>query len=88
MKKMSSMNATKADMIERPVERITHDEIVKPIGSMKTERHLDHQSLTRIRVLMELCQRVLDGKGMPDEWKTSVVVPIFKGTGDVLNCRA
>jgi len=31
---------------------------------------------TGIRVLMELCQRVLDGKGMSDEWKTSVVVPI------------
>jgi len=43
---------------------------------------------TGIRVLMELCQRVLDGKVMPDEWKTSVVVPIFKGKGDVMNCEA
>ena len=24
--------------------------------------------------MMELCQRVLDGRGMPDEWKTSVIV--------------
>ena len=23
--------------------------------------------------MMELCQRVLDGRGMPDEWKTSVM---------------
>jgi len=43
---------------------------------------------TGIRVLMEPCQRVLDGKGMTDEWKTSVVVPIFKGKGDVMNCGA
>ena len=28
----------------------------------------------------------MDGKGIPDEWKTSVVVPIFKGKGDVMNC--
>ena len=35
---------------------------------------------------MELCQRVLDGRGMPDEWKTSVIVPIFKGKGDVMSC--
>jgi len=36
-------HATEADMIEGPVERITRDEIVKAIGSMKQERHLDHQ---------------------------------------------
>ena len=36
----------------------------------------------------KLCQRVLDGEGMPEEWKTSVVVPIFKGKGDVMDCEA
>ena len=38
--------------------------------------------------MMELCQRVLDGRGMPDEWKTSVIVPIFKRKGDVMSCRS
>ena len=38
--------------------------------------------------MKKLCQRVLDGKGMPEEWQTSVVVPIFKGKGDVMNCGA
>ena len=28
-----------------------------------------------VGVLKKLCQRVLDGKGMPETWKTSVVVP-------------
>ena len=32
-----------------------------------------------ISVIMKLCQRVLDGKGMPSEWQMSVLVPIFKG---------
>ena len=31
----------------------------------------------RIRVSMELCQRILDGKGMPADWAASVVIPIF-----------
>ena len=39
-----------------------------------------------VKGMMELCQRVLDGRGMPDEWKTSVIVPIFKGKGDVMSC--
>ena len=37
-------------------------------------------------VMVEFCQRVLDGKGMPDEWQTSVLVSIFKGKGDARNC--
>ena len=41
-----------------------------------------------VKVMMELCQRVLDGRGMPDEWKTSVIVPIFKGKGDVMSCES
>ena len=39
-----------------------------------------------VKVMMELCQRVLDGRGMPDEWKTSVIVPIFRRKGDVMSC--
>ena len=42
----------------------------------------------RIGVMVELCQGVLDGRGMPDDWVLSVVVPIFKGKGDAMNCMA
>ena len=38
-----------------------------------------------VKVMMELCHRVLDGRGMPAEWKTSVIVSIFKGKGDVMS---
>ena len=38
------------------------------------------------RVLMELCQRILDGKGMPADWATSVANFIFKGKDDIMNC--
>ena len=41
-----------------------------------------------VGVIKKLCQRVLDGKGMPEDRKTSVVVPIFKGKEDVINCGA
>ena len=40
-----------------------------------------------VGVMVELCQHVLDGKGMPDEWQTSVMVPIFKEKGNVRNCN-
>ena len=37
--------------------------------------------------MMKLFQRVLDGKGMPDECQTSVLVLIFKGKGDIRKCN-
>ena len=39
-----------------------------------------------VKMMMELCQRVLDSRGMPDKWKTSVIVHIFKVKGDVISC--
>ena len=41
-----------------------------------------------IDVMMKLCQRVLDGKGMLENWKTSVMVLIYKVKGDVTKCSA
>ena len=31
-----------------------------------------------IKVLMEHCQRILDGKGMPVDWATSVAIHLCK----------
>ena len=39
-----------------------------------------------IIVLMELCHRILDEKGLPEDWAISVVIPMFKGKGDTINC--
>ena len=41
-----------------------------------------------VGVIVELCQGVLDGRGMPDDWALSVVVPIFKDKGDAMSCMA
>ena len=30
----------------------------------------------------------MDGRGIPDEWALSVVVPIFKRNGDAMRCLA
>ena len=40
-------------------------------------------------MMIELCQCVLNGKGMPDEWQSRVLVLIFKGReSNVINCNA
>ena len=39
-----------------------------------------------VKVAMDLCQRVLNGKGMPIEWKISIIVPMSKRKGNVMSC--
>ena len=41
-----------------------------------------------INVLMQLCQRGLDGKRMPNEWQISVLVPIIAEKGNIRSCNA
>ena len=85
-----------AVMVEGPVDKVSRKEVREAIRKMKQGKAVGLSEVTtemivaggRIaeEVMLQLCQRVLDGKGVPDNWKTSVVVSIFKGKGDVMNC--
>ena len=70
--------------MEGPVKRVIWEEVVKALAKMKAGKAAGPLEVSvemivasgeiGINVMMELCQSVLDGRGMPDEW-----VPIFKG---------
>ena len=89
-------HTVETDLVEGPVEKVACNEIVEAIQSMKSGKANGTSEVSvemivasgeiGVKVMMELCQHVLDGRGMPDEWKTSVIVPIFKGKGDVMSC--
>ena len=84
------------DVAEGLVEKVARNEIVEAMQRMKSGKATGPSQVSvemivasgeiGVKVMMELCQRVLDGRGMPDEWKTSVIVPIFKQKGDVMSC--
>ena len=84
------------DVAEGPVEKLVCNEIVEAIQSIKSGKATGPSEVSvemivargeiGVTVMMELCQHVLDGREMPDEWKTSVIVSIFKGKGDVMSC--
>lgn len=84
------------DVVEGPIEKVTQDEIIKAIKTMKPRKAAGPSEVSAelitasgeigVGVMQKLCQNVLDGGGMPEEWKTSVVVPIFKGKGDAMSC--
>ena len=84
------------DVVEGSVENRTPNEIVEAMQRRKSGKASGTSEVSvemivasgeiGVKVMIELCQRVLDGRGTPDEWKTSVIVPIFKGKGDVMSC--
>ena len=85
-----------ADLVEGPVERFNREEVVKALGKMKAGKAAGPSEVSvemiaasgeiGIDVMVELCQSALDGRGMPDEWAPSVLIPIFKGKGDAMSC--
>ena len=87
-----------ADVVKGAVEGVTDEEVMEAMNKMKLGKAAGPSKVNMdmiiacgkfgVGVIKKLCQRVFDGKGMPEEWKTSVVVPIFKGKGDVMDCGA
>ena len=87
-----------AHLVEGPVERARREKVVKAMGEMKAGKAAGPSEVSvemiaasgeiRIGVMVELCQGVLDGRGMPHEWALSVGVPLFKGKGDAMSCEA
>ena len=83
-------------MVKGPVEKVSRKEVRETIRKRKQGKAVGLSEVTtemivaggRIaeEVMLQLCQRVLDGKRIPNEWKISVVEPILKGKGDVMNC--
>ena len=86
----------KTNVVEAPVEKVARNEIVEAMQRMKPGKATGPPEVSvemivasgeiGVKVMMELCQRVLDRRGMPNEWKTSVILPVFKGKGDVISC--
>ena len=98
MNKENNWNhVTEASMVVRPIKNVSCKAMVIAIKVMKPGKAagafevcaemISASGEVGVSVMVELCQRVLDGKGMPDEWQTSVLVSIFKEKGYVGNCN-
>ena len=65
------------DVVEGPVEKVARNEIVETMQKMKSGKATGPSEVSvemivtsgeiGVKVMMELCQRVFDGRGMPDE---------------------
>ena len=65
------------DVVERLVEKVARNEIVEAMQKMKAGNATGPTEISvetiissdeiGVKMMMKLCQRVLDGRGMPDE---------------------
>ena len=84
-------------VVQGSVEKVSCNKVVEAMHKMKSGKGIGPSEASvemivasgeiKVRVKMiELCQQVLDGREMLNEWKTSEIVPIFKEKGDVMSC--
>lgn len=82
--------------VEQKVDNIRKDEVRKALKRMISGKAIGlennpveaYKCLGEVAVefLTSLFNRVLESEKMPEEWRRSVLVPIFKNKGDVQNC--
>ncbi|KAK3552014.1 hypothetical protein QTP70_031598, partial [Hemibagrus guttatus] len=82
--------------VEQKVVKIRKDEVRKALKRMKRGKAVGPDYIpvevwkclgeAAVEFLTSLFNRVLESERMPEEWRRSVLVPIFKNKGDVQNC--
>ncbi|KAK3562813.1 hypothetical protein QTP86_009964 [Hemibagrus guttatus] len=82
--------------VEQKVDKIRKDEIRKALKRMKSGKAVGPDDIpvevwkclgeAAVEFLASLFNRVLESERMPEEWRRSVLVPIFKNKGDVQSC--
>jgi hypothetical protein len=86
------------DVVHGPIDRVTMKEVMTAIKAMKLGKatgvpevaaeHIAASGMVGIEVITKIANRVLDDEGIPNEWRCSVLVPLYKGKGDVRDCGA
>ncbi|KAK3567231.1 hypothetical protein QTP86_015063, partial [Hemibagrus guttatus] len=82
--------------VEQKVDKIRKDEVRKALKRMKSGKAVGPDDIpvevwkclgeAAVEFLTGLFNRVSESERMPEEWRRSVLVPIFKNKGDVQSC--
>ncbi|KAK3545315.1 hypothetical protein QTP70_003668 [Hemibagrus guttatus] len=82
--------------VEQKVDKIRKEEVRKALKRMKSGKAVGPDDIpvevwkclgeAAVEFLASLFNRVLESERMPEEWRRSVLVPIFKNKGDVQSC--
>ena len=81
---------------EGPACRITREEVERALSMMAKKKSPGISGVTTEMMLLgksvsidwltDLCNNIIEEGVIPDDWKSSVLVPLYKGKGDPLDC--
>ncbi|KAI5098774.1 hypothetical protein C0J45_10913 [Silurus meridionalis] len=84
------------EMVKQEVDRISKEEVRAAIKRMKSGKSVGPDDIPveawrclgemEVKFLTKLFNKILEGEKMPEEWRRSVLVPVFKNQGDVQTC--
>ena len=87
---------TRTEGRERDVEGISGEEVRIGLRKMKKGKARGPDDIPLgawialgnkgVEFLVNFFNRLLPGEKMPDEWRISVLVPLYKGKGDIKKC--
>ncbi|KAK3547070.1 hypothetical protein QTP86_009563 [Hemibagrus guttatus] len=94
-KRVEGVNSVE-NSVEQKVDKIRKDEVRKTLKRMKSGKAVGPDDIpvevwkclgeAAVEFLTSLFNRVLESERTPEEWRRSVLVPIFKNKGDVQSC--
>ena len=90
------MQLGEAPAVEGPVHEISREEVKNAIEKIKKGKApgcsglpidlIKHLGESGVDMTHEILKRVWEEEQMPEEWKKSEIVPIYKQKGDPLEC--
>ena len=96
MKKITEHRTEEAEVVKEEVNCVSREEVKSALRRMKKGKEVGPDELPvevwkcmgemGIEFLTRLFNRLLMGERMPEEWRRSVLIPIYKNKGDAQSC--
>ena len=84
------------ETVNTEVAEITPEEVESALGKMKNGKAVGPDNIPAevwkylgtagVKYLTDIFNRIMEGEKMPDKWRRSILVPIFKNKGDIMSC--
>jgi len=86
----------KKEIVEGPSEKISSEDVLEAVKLMNSGKSPGPSGITvdllkvcereSIKRLTKIANDMLNGKKMPESWKKSDLIPVYKGKGNVRSC--
>ena len=96
MKKMRERREIDGERVNLEVESVSKEEVMENMQRMKNGKAVGPDDIpvevrkclgeSALKFLTKLYNRTMESERMPEEWRDSVLIPIFKNKGDVQSC--